>query len=357
MLDIWPALPIVVNASTATTRPVWLGMPNIIAALKRRDRVCKITIDDVPDSLLQSGAMKKRFPKLTHLVLRSSGRNGSGIPDLFLDGSAPLLRVLHFTGIAFSPPTLTKLLLSATNLVTFRLWDIPRLRGILVSDPIITVLPSLTMLRHFSIGYRPLRCCVYRERQYPPLLERLVLPSLTELSFKGDHQCLDDIVRKIDTPSLESVSITFIDRLIFDTPLLRDFFNHTTVLQEPHQAEIFFFKGHIDLYLYQRERTAGRYILKVSLLTPVPAWQLFSMAQFCSISLPPLTTLERLRIVADDPTAPNLPRGGESNQWLELVRSFVTVKDLDLCIRVTEEVVTALRELTGNTVTQEVSAL
>jgi hypothetical protein len=95
----------------------------------------------------------------------------------------------------------------------------------------------------------------------------------------------------------------------------------------------------------------------VSLLPPVPAWQLSCMAQFCSVSLPPLPTLERLRIVADDSTAPNLPSGGESNQWLELVRSFVTVKDLDLCIRVTEEVVTALRELTGNTVTQELSAL
>ena len=356
MLDIWPAFPIVINASTATTRPVWLGVPNIIAALKRRDRVCRITIDDVPYSLLQSGAMNKRFPKLTHLVLRSCGRNEPAIPDLFLDGSAPLLRVLHFTGIAFSPPTLTKLLLSATSLVTFRLWDIPRL-GHILSEPIITVLPSLTMLRHFSIGYRSPRCRVYRERQYLPLLERLVLPSLTEFSFKGDFQCLEDIVRRIDTPSLESVSISFVDRPIFDTPLLRDFFNRTIVLQEAHQAEICFFKCNIDLYLYQRERTAGRYILKVSLLPPVPAWQLFSMAQFCRISLPPLPTLDRLRIVADDSTAPNLPHGGESSQWLELVRSFVTVKDLDLCIRVTEEVVTALRELTGNTVTQELSAL
>ena len=353
MLDIWPAVPIVINASIGATQR-W-GLNNIVAALKRHNLVCRITIGDVPDSLLKSGVMKKRFSKLTHLVLRSFEENVPVIPDSFLDGSAPRLRVLHFRRIPFPFPALGKLLLSATNLVTLLLEDIPKL-GYISSKRITRVLPSLTMLRHFSIGYRFPRSHADRSRQHPPLLKRLVLPSLTEFSFKGDSEYLENIVGRIDTPSLESVNITFFNQLIFSTPLLRDFFSRTTIPQEPHRAEIWFFGYHIDICLFQRERPAGCHMLKVVLLSRVPEWQLSSMAEFCSTSLPPLPTLERLRIVAPRPTA-DLPRDMESSQWLELVRSFVTVKDLDLSIRVPEEVVTALRELTGSTVTQKLSAL
>jgi hypothetical protein len=45
------------------------------------------------------------------------------IPDSFLDGSAPRLRIFTFNNIPF--PELPKLLLSATHLVHLRLFNIP----------------------------------------------------------------------------------------------------------------------------------------------------------------------------------------------------------------------------------------
>jgi len=226
LLDIWPALPIVIDASITNSRRSRVA--NIIAALKRHDLVCKISILGVPDSLLKSATMKKRFPELTDLTLVSNEDNAPIIPDSFLGGSAPRLRSLDFSGIPFPFPALGKLLLSATDLVACDLWHIPK-SGIISPELIVTTLSTLTRLRKLSIGFRSPRSRADRERRHPSLLKRLVLPSLTYLYFKGDSEYLEDIVGRIDAPAFDSVTITFFNQLVFDTPLLRDFFSRTEV--------------------------------------------------------------------------------------------------------------------------------
>ena len=69
-------------------------------------------------------------------------------------------------------------------------------------------------------------------------MKRLVLPSLTEFNFKGDSEYLEDIVGRIDAPALDRFTITFFNQLVFDTPLLRNFFSRTEVFQETHRAEV-----------------------------------------------------------------------------------------------------------------------
>jgi hypothetical protein len=71
MLDIWPALPIVIE-------DIWIGMwevglDNIIAALEHPDRVCSISFYNFPSSVGEAlaAAMQVPFPELTHLVLWS----------------------------------------------------------------------------------------------------------------------------------------------------------------------------------------------------------------------------------------------------------------------------------------------
>ena len=123
MLDIWPALPIVIEAHIDNSRRS--GVTNIIAALKRHDLVCRIDIWGVPNSLLKSAAIKKRFPQLTDLALWSNEENAPAITDSFLGGSAPRLRSLEFRGIPLPFPALGKLLLSTTDLVSLCLEDIP----------------------------------------------------------------------------------------------------------------------------------------------------------------------------------------------------------------------------------------
>jgi len=143
-----------------------------------------------------------------------------------------------------------------------------------------------TRLQVLFIGFRSPRSRADRERRDLTLFKRLVLPSLTEFSFKGDSEYLGDIVGRTDAPALDRVSITFFNQLVFDTPLLRDFFRRTAVLQEPHRADIFFTRSSTNFILSQREWMTDHRILQVGISCSVSEWQFSSLAQFCSTSLP-----------------------------------------------------------------------
>jgi len=362
LLDIWPALPIVIDACITDSRRS--DVTNIIAALKRHDLVCRINIWRVPNSLLKSAAMKKRFPELTYLELVSMEENAPVIPNSFLGGSAPRLQSLEFRGIPCLFPAFGKLLLSATDLVTLRLLDIPN-SGTISPDLIVTTLSTLTRLQEFSIDFRSPRSRADRERRHPSLLKRLrlVLPSLAEFRFKGDSEYLEDIVGRIDAPALDRVTITFFDQLFSDTPLLRDFFGRTEVFREPPRAEISVHRASIEFSLFQFEETVVYCmpVLLVTISSSLAGWQVSSLAQFCSSSLPPLPTLGRLSIHGytckcryDDF---RVPGAMERSQWLELLRPFVTVEDLVIDTEIASRVAPALQELTGNAMTEALPAL
>ena len=350
MLDIWPAaLPIVI---VSLTDPCGPGVTNVIAALIGHDRVRRINVWGVPNLLLESAAIKKPFPQLTNLTLRSNEENAPVITDSFLGGSAPRLQSLELTGIPLLFPALGKLLLSSRNLVTFCLWDIPN-SGIISPGLIVTALSASTMLQQLFIGFRSPRSRADREHRHPPLFERLVLPSLTKFYFKGDSEYLEDIVGRIDTPALDRFNITFFTQLVFNMPLLRDFLSRTTVFREPHQARVFFNEPSIEFNLSHYGGIADCRMLEIRILCSMPEWQLSSLAQFCSIALPPFPTLERLRIY---PGA-HFPTDMESSQWLELFNPFINVKALVLPLSFARRVATALGELTGPTVAEVLPAL
>jgi hypothetical protein len=101
MLDIWPALPIVVYQHYF--RKQKLG--NLIAAIKHNDRVCQIdlgTFFDIWQLERIVSVMQEPFPVLTFLSLTSGLLDGTIdganliIPNSFLGGSAPRLEHLHF---------------------------------------------------------------------------------------------------------------------------------------------------------------------------------------------------------------------------------------------------------------------
>jgi hypothetical protein len=294
MLDIWPALPIVIYAYITNS---WRsGEANIIAALNRRDLVCRIQIWGVPNLLLllKSAAMTKQFPKLTSLKLFVYGDNPPDIPDSFLGGSAPRLRSLEFRSIPFPFPALRKLLLSATDLVILRLYDIPN-SGIMSPDHIVTTLSRLTRLQDLFIGFRSPRSRADRERRHLSFSKRRIFPSLAQFHFKGDAEYLEEFVGKIDTPALHSVAITFFNQLTFDTPQLRDFFSRTEVFREPHRADIAV-TAVIGLSLFRLEGTVEHRMLDIAISSTVAEWQVSSLAQFCGSSFPSLPKLERLGI-------------------------------------------------------------
>src|SRR5712691_13550351 len=125
-------------------------MDNIIAALGQSNRVYRVFLFNLVDWQLEEvlAQMQVPFPELTDLRLRSYGQ-AIPIPDSFLGGFAPCLRVFELDGIPF--PGLPKLLLSATHLVKLRLSDIPH-SGYISPEEMVAPLSMLSYLEILSLG-------------------------------------------------------------------------------------------------------------------------------------------------------------------------------------------------------------
>ena len=79
----------------------------------------------------------------------------------------------------------------------------------------------------------------------------------------------------------------------------------------------------------------------------VSEWQLSSLEQVCSSSLPPLSTLEDLYIHEDPYWRPHWQDDVDNTLWLDLLRSFVAVKSLYLSEEFVPRIAPALQELVG----------
>jgi hypothetical protein len=271
-----------------------------------------------------SAAMRKPFPELTDLHLRIFVDGGLGriLPDSFLGGTAPRLRSLYFNGVVF--PQLPKLLLSATHLVKLDLYGIPRSGYI----PPETMATSLEFLR-LNFRYPRPRPALGSRR--PPPLTRSILPSLTEIRFKGTSEYLEDVLARLDAPLLNVLHITLFNQIMFDTPQLfqfNDFISRRPTLKAPEKGHITFRSKVIIIEF--RSRTSDYGVLSMKIWCRASEWQLSSLKQVCTSSLPPVSTLEDLYISENRDWGPHWQDDVENTLWLDLLRSFVAVKNLYL---------------------------
>ena len=181
--------------------------------------------------------MQEPFPELTDLRLAIYGDHGRVpiLPDSFLGGTAPRLRKLLLWGIP--SPGLPKLLLSATHLVNLDLGDIPR-SGYIPPEIMATSLSALTNLEFLCLQFRYPRPRPALESRHPPPppLTRSNLPSLTNISFKGASEYLEEILARIDAPRLNELYITFVNQIIFDTPQLYQLISRRPALRHQTRA-------------------------------------------------------------------------------------------------------------------------
>jgi len=354
--DVWQELPIVIRGSLGMSRPQ--DVNNIIAALTRHNRVCKIDIDDIPNSffkIIRAMKLRNPFPALTSLRLTSQVINAPILSKSFLGRSAPQLQALFLNGVPF--PALPKLFLSTRDLVKADLRDIP-LSGYISPEAMVAGLSALTRLQTLRLEFRSPRSRADREnRLLPRMRGRIVLPALTSFDFKGDSEYLEDIITQIDTPQLHGFYIALFNQLMFDTPRLRDFISRTETFKAPCQAHIWFSNGDVKVSLFRRDRTDGhhRTTLSLEILCRPPDWQLSSLVQVCSSSFPPFTTLQRLEIY--DYRRQNWQGDMENIQWLEMLRPFTAVNDLELHDSLVPLVAAALEELAVESVTDLLPAL
>ena len=361
MLDIWPELPIFmeairVNGFTMEERD------DCIAALRLNHRVSGIHLEGPSDSILKTfvSRMQRPFPALTYLWVRpnfSTNAFQNGMSPSFLGGSAPALRVLVWVWFPF--PTLPELLLSTTNLVRLCYDLIPR-SGYISPQAMATALSELTQLESLSLTSpfpdwhpappgKPIR--------FPPPHTRTPLPALTHLRFQGDAEYFEDLVAQIDTPLLESLVVTIFRREVIEVSQLAKFVRRSDKLSLLDQAEVAFKRDRITLNLSQELRTIDPKFLRLNLLCHQWALQLSHLTQFCESCLPTLSSFETLLIhnpthymwrdVIDDPDP----------QWLELLHFFHAVKDLRLSKHVALHIGQILRGLPVERVSEVLPAL
>jgi hypothetical protein len=337
-LAVWPPLPIVIGQYFPPTR-----MDNIIVALEHNDRVCQIDLGTTNSQLEEIlPAMQQPFPALTNLRIGwKKYEMPAVVPESFLGGSAPRLQHLRLQYVPF--PGLPNLLLSATGLVTLSISGIPH-SGYISPEAIVRCLSTLTSLETLWLGFtsplsRPDR---QSRRPHPPT--RSALPALTDFSFEGVSEYLEDLVARIDAPLLNTLDIEFFNQLIFDTPQLAQFLARTPNIQPSVEARISFYVSCVDVASSHRN-----FMLTISCRQL--DWQLSSLAQVCSSCFPqvpvPNGTVERLDICEMKYNPPHCQDDIENSQWLEVLHPFTAVKYLYLSKIFASRIAPALQELTG----------
>jgi hypothetical protein len=357
-LDAWPALPLIIRSQGYywTDREFSTeSMDNIIAVLEHSNRVCQIRLTGIPSSDLETllAAIQEPFPELTSLEL--SSYEGPVIPDSFLGGFAPRLHYIWLDGIPF--PGLPRLLWSATHLVNLQLWNIPH-SGYISPEAMATTLSTLTSLGSLTIGFQSPQSCPDQESQRPPPLTCSVLPILTAFTFKGVSDYMEYLVARINAPQLNRLYVTFFNQIVFDTPQFIQFVNRTRTLKALENGHVTFGKGATKVKLSSVSSLTSFYEgLCVKISCRELDWQVSSLEQICTLSLPPLSGLEVLYIHKAPNSQPDWKDNIENMLWLELLHPFSAVKNLYLCDEFAPRIVPALQELVGGRTTEVLPSL
>jgi hypothetical protein len=350
-LDIWPAIPIVVYCWYLGKRK--LG--NVIAALKHNDRVCKIEFRDKWRLEEVVSVMQVPFPALAdlELVLIDSEmlEEVTVIPDSFLGGSAPSLQRLHLERISF--PGLLKLLLSATDLVSLQLRDLPH-SSYISPDTMVTCLSTLVRLKLFTLEFESPQSRQGQESRHLPPPTPTLLPALTLLRFKGSHEYAEDLMAQIYAPLLGRLLITSFNETVPNIPHVSQFINRMPKFQDPDDARVTFSEDDVRITI----RTNGHERLVLGILWDESVGQLSSLARLCRSFLPTLAMVERLYIDDDETLRPShWPQGIRHSHWLELLHLFTGAKNLYLSKDLTPRISPVLQQLVGERATEVLPAL
>ena len=351
IVDIWPALPLVIKVSGFPR-----SMDNITALLERSDLVHRITQIDLDvrgwelEDISEAMHWQIPFPELTHLDLHDSFSQGEPVlplSDSFLGGSAPRLQSLELVYIPY--PGLPKLLLSATRLTNLYLMSIPD-SGYIPPEAMAACLSSLTSLERLILVFLSPRPLPDQKSQRPPPSIRTSLHALDHFRFRGGAEYLEVLVVRIDAPRLRDVTVTFFNDIVFVTPQFTQFISHAPMLEAFERATVTLRKSaaSVELSSAYAELNARLY---VRIHCRELDWQLSSLEQVCTSSLPPLSTLQDLYMMSD-PWPQDWKDSIDYAQWLELLRSFAAVKNLYLSKKLAASVVPALQEFVGGGTTE-----
>jgi hypothetical protein len=340
-LDIWPPLSI----------KIWSISPNlgdnIIAAFEHPDRIREIYLWSIRSPLDHLVTMmQKPFPELEYLYLWTDADSVPAFPDTFLGGFAPRLRSLHLDRIPF--PTLPRLLLSCNDLVSLALSRIPN-SGYISPEAMVTSISALTRLSSLFITFdSPASLPDWTtQRQRPPPLTRVVLPTLAIFWFHGVSEYLEVLMARINAPLLHTVDITLVDQLVFHTQQLGQFIGHAPIFMSYTKARMDLTSICIAINFSSIEPRLSSGCLKLK-ISPIGSegddLQVSSMSQICSQLSFLVSRIERLYIEDPPRLLTTFHVNMDTTQWLELLLSFAAVQALYLPYSFLSPIISALNE-------------
>lgn len=329
----WPAFPINIDYSTSGNLDSKSLAPydksNVIAALGHPDRVRRVRLSVTKLQLKKiATVMQRPFPALTHLWLSSKDSNVPILTASFLGGSAPSLEEVCISGIPF--PSLPTLLLSTSDLVVLRLYDIPY-NGGLPPETIVARLAALTRLETLFIEFRGWQLRLQRPPAPPT---RSVFPALTTFGFRGASEYLDDLVAQIDTPRLDDLRVFYIGPLnaqVTQFSQLAQFVTRTADFKPARFTDARVeFRGNTVYIILDAAAAHGHHHHRLTVQMSCIGLdrQVSQVARVLAQSAAVLADVGRLSI--GERVRLPLWRDGMDVEWLELLRPFAAVE----CLRV-----------------------
>jgi len=275
------------------------------------------------------------------------------LPDQFLGGSTPRLRQIDLSGTAF--PSLPRLLLSARDLVSLQLDEIPD-TGYFSPVTLATGLCATPHLRTLKIHYLTPTVHQNQESPHPPPLDRVVLPALADFQFKGDSEYLEDLVARLSAPLLEKIEIVFFDRPIFDIPHFCQFIDLTERLgSSPYLTSIWLWERGFSITHYF-PHPSPRGTLRLQISCREFSRRMASLSYINRQLFPLVSSVKRLEIEAHRPSS------GPTDEvdpilWLELFGPFISVRRLELTGSLVPSMAAALEQSTEGVDRQVFSAI
>jgi hypothetical protein len=350
-LRIWPDLPIVVNYHNFYPKS---GFPhddegNVVTALnpEHHDRVCFVGLSVTSSQLGKiATVMQGPFPALKCLRITSKTRNAPTLPPKFLAGFAPRLEEVTLFGVPF--PALPTLLLSAIDLVTLDLRDIPP-TGYIPPDAMVVSLAALPRLESLVIEFQSATPRPNRIR--PPPVTRTVIPALTAFDFQGAGEYLEELIAQIDCPNLDQIFIVYLNQAVdLQVAQLSGFLNRSVGPKVAllRHAQVTFFDDFITFDVNDPDKPGrdGCPIMTVISCEGID-WQLSHMAQVLSHFSPTLSYIINLELVFWPKQSHQIVLAG-TTEWLHLLRPFTALRALYVSEKLAGHVAIALEDITAD---------
>ena len=336
ILDCWPALPIVVHYGETVLDPLAPeDEDNIVAALKHSDRVSSIDLTITSSLLRKLSTIEMPLLELEELELRSPASVQLALPRTLQWGTR--LRRLHSIRIAF--PALPVLLSASTGLVDLRLHEIPKF-GYFSPEALANAFSEMNQLETLSLHFLSFPSRKTHIGLPPQSGERVVLPALTCLKYRGTSKYLNSLVARIDAPRLGDIDITFFGQPTMDASQLGRFMERTETLTSLRKAEIEFSELAISISFVEPD---GPTQLELRISCEHLDWQLSSISQICEQLSPFTFRVEDLRL--KEIQKPSRQDGIDREQWLKLIRPFRGAKDFYVDDKLVPEILFAFGDI------------